>query len=53
MPSTCLPMYNGALTASYATASLAYAIAKGDEQRISEFANGISVGDAFGRRKDK
>ena len=37
-------VYNGALTAKYATASLAYAIAKGDEQRISEFANGISVG---------
>jgi hypothetical protein len=45
--------YNGALTAKYATASLAYAIAKGDEQRIAEFANGISVGDVFGRRKDK
>jgi hypothetical protein len=46
-------VYNGAMTAKYATASLAYAIAKGDEHRIAEFANGIAVGDAFGRRKDK
>jgi hypothetical protein len=45
--------YNGALTAKLATASLAYAIAKGDESRIAEFANGIAVGDAFGARKDK
>jgi hypothetical protein len=46
-------VYNGAMTAKYATASLAYAIAKGDEHRIADFANGVAVGDAFGRRKDK
>jgi hypothetical protein len=43
--------YNGALTARYATASLAYAIARGNERRIAEFANGISVGGAFGRNR--
>ncbi|HSR95727.1 MAG TPA: hypothetical protein VLM79_01600 [Kofleriaceae bacterium] len=46
-------VYDGALTAKLATASLAYAVAKGDETRISDFANGVVVGDAFGARKDK
>jgi hypothetical protein len=43
--------YNGAITARYATASLAYAIARGDERRIAEYTNGVSVGDAFGRNR--
>jgi hypothetical protein len=43
--------YNGATTARYATASLAYAVARGAERRITEFTNGISVGDAFGRNR--
>jgi hypothetical protein len=43
--------YNGAMTARYATASLAYAVARGDERRIAEFTNGISVGGAFGRNR--
>jgi hypothetical protein len=43
--------YNGATTARYATASLAYAIARGNERRIAEYTSGISVGDAFGRNR--
>jgi len=43
--------YNGALTARYATASLAYAIARGDERQISAFARGVQVGDGFGRNR--
>jgi hypothetical protein len=43
--------YNGAMTARYATASLAYAIARGDERRIAEFTSGISIGDGFGRNR--
>src|SRR5262249_34965449 len=41
--------YDGVGTATYATASLAYAIAKGDQSRIAEYAPGVAVGDAFGR----
>lgn len=43
--------FNGATTARYATASLAYAVARGYERRIAEFANGVSVRDAFGRNR--
>ncbi|HEY4240615.1 MAG TPA: hypothetical protein VGM88_12425 [Kofleriaceae bacterium] len=40
--------YNQADTAKYANASVAYAIAKGDERLISPFANGITIGGVFG-----
>ena len=44
--------YNGGTTAKYATASIAYAIAKRDERAISQFANGLSISGIFGRPKD-
>jgi hypothetical protein len=43
--------YNAANTARFATASLAYAIAKRDERLISPFANGIQIADRFGPAK--
>ena len=45
--------YNGASTAKFATASIAYAIAKRDERAISAFANGTTIGGIFGNLKDK
>jgi hypothetical protein len=45
--------YNGANTAKFATASIAYAIAKRDERAISTFANGTTIGGIFGNLKDK
>jgi hypothetical protein len=44
--------YNGANTARFALASVAYAVAKRDERSISTFANGITIGGTFGRLKD-
>ncbi|HEY4181633.1 MAG TPA: hypothetical protein VGM90_32540 [Kofleriaceae bacterium] len=44
--------YNGATTAKYAMASIAYAIAKRDERAISNFANGLTISGKFGRPKD-
>jgi hypothetical protein len=44
--------YNGANTARFALASIAYAIAKRDERAISAFANGITVANNFGRPKE-
>jgi hypothetical protein len=44
--------YNGANTAKYAMASIAYAIAKRDERAISNFANGLTISGVFGRPKD-
>jgi len=44
--------YNGANTAKFAMASIAYAIAKRDERAISQFANGITVANNFGLPKD-
>jgi hypothetical protein len=44
--------YNGANTAKYALASVAYAIAKRDDRAITAFANGIKIGGVFGRLKD-
>jgi hypothetical protein len=44
--------YNGANTAKYAMASIAYAIAKRDERAISAFANGTTVANNFGQPKD-
>jgi predicted RNA-binding Zn ribbon-like protein len=44
--------YNGAATARFATASIAYAIAKRDERLISTFANGTTVSNVFGNPKD-
>ena len=44
--------YNGANTARFALASIAYAIAKRDERAISPFANGITISGVFGRLKD-
>lgn len=43
--------YNGANCARFATASLAYAVAKRDDRLISQFANGIKIGDVFGPLK--
>ena len=43
--------YNGATTARYAMASIAYAIAKRDERAISAFANGIGISSRFGNPK--
>ena len=40
--------YTAAATAKYALASIAYAVAKGDERAISPFANGITISGAFG-----
>jgi hypothetical protein len=45
--------YNSAMTAKYATASLAYAVARGDERAIAPFTNGITVGGVFGAGKNK
>lgn len=39
-------------TAKYALASIAYAIAKGDERAISPFANGVAISGTFGRPKN-
>jgi hypothetical protein len=44
--------YNGTSTAKFATASIAYAIAKRDDRAISTFANGITISGVFGRPKD-
>ncbi|HEU4732001.1 MAG TPA: hypothetical protein VFT22_29095 [Kofleriaceae bacterium] len=44
--------YSGANTAKFATASIAYAIAKRDERAISSFANGVTIGGVFGNLKD-
>ncbi len=45
--------YNGANTAKFATASIAYAIAKRDERLIAPFANGTTVSAVFGNPKDQ
>jgi hypothetical protein len=45
--------YNGPTMARYATASIAYAIAKRDERLISTFANGTQVSDRFGYPLDQ
>jgi hypothetical protein len=45
--------YNGANQAKLAAASLAYAIAKGDDRAISSFANGIQISGIFGNPKDQ
>ncbi len=44
--------YNGANTARFAMASIAYAIAKRDERAIGAFANGIAISGKFGRAKE-
>jgi hypothetical protein len=44
--------YNGANTARFALASVAYAIAKRDDRAIIPFANGIKIAGVFGRLKD-
>jgi hypothetical protein len=44
--------YNGAQTARYAMASIAYAIAKRDERAISTFANGLTISNYFGNPKE-
>ena len=44
--------YNGANTAKYAMASIAYAIAKRDERAISSFANGLTISGKFGNPKE-
>lgn len=44
--------YNGANTARFAMASIAYAIAKRDDRAISNFANGTTVAGVFGNLKD-
>lgn len=43
--------YNGGTMARYATASIAYAIAKRDERLISTFANGTTISDFTGYPK--
>lgn len=45
--------YDGATTAKFATASIAYAVANKDERAIANFANGITIGGVFGNLKDK
>jgi hypothetical protein len=45
--------YNGGDTAKYATASIAYAIAKRDERAIAQFANGTTISGIFGNPKDQ
>ncbi|HWU88784.1 MAG TPA: hypothetical protein VN253_16070 [Kofleriaceae bacterium] len=45
--------YNGQATARLAAASLAFAIAKGDERLIAPFANGVKIGGVFGAPKDQ
>lgn len=44
--------YNGANTARYAMASIAYALAKRDERAIGAFANGLTISGKFGRPKE-
>jgi hypothetical protein len=44
--------YNGATMARYATASIAFAIAKRDERMIAAFANGTTIGGKFGNLLD-
>ncbi len=44
--------FNAANTSKFALASVAYAIAKGDERAISAFSNGITVSGNFGRPKN-
>lgn len=44
--------YNGANTARYAMASIAYAIAKRDERAIAGFANGLTISGRFGNPKE-
>ena len=44
--------YNGPTMARYATASIAYAIAKRDDRLISQFANGTTVANVFGNPND-
>jgi len=44
--------YNGANTARFAMASIAYALAKRDERAIGAFANGIAISGKFGRAKE-
>jgi len=44
--------YNGPTMARYATASIAYAIAKRDERLISTFANGTTISNFTGNPKD-
>ncbi len=44
--------YNGANTAKYAMASIAYAIAKRDERAITAFANGTTVANNFGQPQE-
>jgi hypothetical protein len=44
--------YNGATMARYATASIAYAVAKRDERLISPFANGTTISNFTGNPKD-
>ena len=45
--------YNGPTMARYATASIAYAIAKRDERLISTFANGTTISNFTGNPKDQ
>ena len=40
-------------TAKFALASVAYAIAKGDERAISPFANGVAISGIFGNPKNQ
>lgn len=40
--------YNAAGTAKFALASVAYAIAKGDERAIAPFANGVAISGIYG-----
>jgi hypothetical protein len=40
--------YSAAATGKLALASIAYAIAKGDERAISPFANGVPISGIFG-----
>ena len=44
--------YNGANTARYALASVAFAVAKRDERAIANFANGLTIGGVFGNLRD-
>jgi hypothetical protein len=43
--------YDPTATAKYATAAIAYAIAKRDDRAISNFANGVTISGPFGRPK--
>jgi hypothetical protein len=45
--------YDAAMTAKYATAALAYAVARGDEHAIAPYTNGIAIGGVFGAAKNK